>query len=307
MIRDVIRPARLQPGDVVRVIAPSGPVFADAFAAGAAVLSARYQLRYDPKTLFASDGFLAGSDDQRLSCLLEALHDREARAVFMGRGGHGLLRIASRLDPDILRSHPKPMVGFSDGTILLALAAKAGVAAIHGPVVTQLGRLPDEDHLALFELLESAEPGPLLTGLEALCPGSAGGALVGGNLEVFSRLLGTPLLPDLDGAILLLEEVGERPYRIDRLLTHLELAGVFASVAGVVVGDLVSCEEPAGSRVASPSAIAVVRERLGRLGIPVALGAHVGHGTRNRALPFGVRVSLDAQAGTLVALEAAVS
>jgi muramoyltetrapeptide carboxypeptidase len=306
MIRDLIRPARLQPGDVVRVIAPSGPVFADAFAAGAAVLSARYQLRYDPAVLFASDGFLAGSDDQRLASLSEALRDPEARAVFMGRGGHGLLRIGSRLDLDLMRDHPKPIIGFSDGTVLLAQAARAGIAAIHGPVVTQLGRLPDEDRAALFSLLESAEPQPLLAGLECLRPGSARGPLLGGNLEVFSRLLGTPLLPDLDGAILFLEEVGERPYRVDRLLTHLTLAGVFATVAGVVVGDLVACEEPPESRVTSPSAIEVVRERLGRLGIPVALGARVGHGTRNLALPYGVRASLDAQAGTLVALESAV-
>jgi muramoyltetrapeptide carboxypeptidase len=105
---------------------------------------------------------------------------------------------------------------------------------------------------------------------------------------------------------LFLEEVGERPYRIDRLLTHLELAGVFAAVAGVVVGDLVACEEPAQSRVSSPSAIAVVRERLARLSIPVALGAHIGHGARNRALPYGVRARLDARAGTLDALEAPV-
>jgi muramoyltetrapeptide carboxypeptidase len=307
MIHDVIRPVRLQPGDVVRVIAPSGPVFEDAFAPGAAVLSARYQLRYDPATLFASDGFLAGPDGQRLASLVEALLDPQARAIVMGRGGHGLLRIASGLDGNLLRKHPKPIVGFSDGTVLLALAAKAGVAAIHGPVVTQLARLPKDDHLALFSLLESAEPRPLLAGLETLCPGSATGPLVGGNLEVFSRLLGTPLVPDLDGAILFLEEVGERPYRIDRLLTYLELAGVFAAVSGVVVGQLVACEEPAQSRVASPVASAVVRERLGRLRIPVVMGAEVGHGGRNQSLPYGVRVSLDAQAGTLVGLESAVA
>ncbi len=306
MLRNLIHPPRLQPGDVVRVIAPSGPLFADAFAAGAAVLSARYQVRYDPATLFARDGFLAGPDDQRLATLVDAVRDPEARAVFMGRGGHGLLRIANRIDPHLLRDHAKPIVGFSDGTILLALAVRAGVAAIHGPVVNQLGRLPEADRSALFSLLESGEPGPLLAGLETLRAGSAQGPLLGGNLEVFSRLLGTPFLPDLDGAILFFEEVGERPYRIDRLLTHLELAGVFAVVAGVVVGDLVACEEPPSSRVPSPSAIAVVRERLGRLSIPVALGARLGHGERNLALPYGVQVGLDAQAGTLVALEAPV-
>ena len=307
MVRDSIRPVRLYPGDVVRVIAPSGPVFEDVFDKGALILSARYQLRYDPATLHASQGFLAGPDEHRLSSLIEAVLDPEARAVIMARGGHGLLRIASALDPELLRRHPKPMVGFSDGTVLLARAAQAGVAAIHGPVVTQLGRLPEADHAALFALLESAEPRPLCAGLECLRPGSATGPLLGGNLEVFSRLLGTPLLPNLDGAILFLEEVGERPYRIDRLLTHLELAGVFATVSGVVMGDLMACDEPAETRVQFPSAMAVVRERLGRLKIPVVLGAPIGHGTRNLALPYGVRAHLDAGAGTLVALEAVVA
>lgn len=301
------RPPRLAPGDAVAVVAPSGPVFADAFAAGAAVLSARYRLRHDPATLLAAEGFLAGPDEQRLASLLAALRDPEARAVFMGRGGHGLLRIAHQIDPRLLREHAKPIVAFSDGTVLLAAAARAGVAAIHGPVVGQLGRLPPEDHAALFALLESPEPGLLQDGLEPLRPGQATGRLIGGNLEVFSRLLGTPLLPDLDGAVLFFEEVGERPYRIDRLLCHLELAGVFARVAAVIVGDLVECGEPADSRVASPTAEQVVAERLRRLDLPVAVGARIGHGTRNRALPYGALVELDARAGTLVALEGAVS
>lgn len=302
----LIRPPHLAPGDAVAVIAPSGPVFADAFAAGAAVLSARYRLHHDPATLFAAEGFLAGPDEQRLASLCAAVRDPETRAVLMGRGGHGLLRIAHQIDPQLLRDHPKPIVAFSDGTVLLAAAARAGVAAIHGPVVSQLGRLPPEDHAALFALLESPEPGPLLDGLEALRPGRATGQLIGGNLEVFSRLLGTPLLPDLDGAVLFFEEVGERPYRIDRLLCHLELAGVLARAAAIVVGDLVDCGEPPGTRVASPTAEHVVAERLRRFDRPVAVGARIGHGSRNRALPYGVRVELDTHAGTLVALEAAV-
>jgi muramoyltetrapeptide carboxypeptidase len=291
----------------VRVVAASGPILPEAFAPGEALLATRYRLRYDPKTLFAADGYLAGADDARLAALVEALKDPEAKAVFLGRGGYGLLRIIDRLDTALLRENPKPIVGFSDGTALLAFAAQAGVAAIHGPVVTQLARLPAEDHAALFSLLESPEPQALLRGLSPLRPGGAVGPLLGGNLEVFTRLLGTKYLPDLDGAILFLEDVGERPYRIDRLLTHLQLAGVFDRVAAVIFGDLVGCEEPPGSHVGSPLAADVVKERLARLAVPVALGAPVGHGSRNLALPYGVRAQLDVQAGTLVALEAAVS
>ena len=307
MLAPLIRPPRLRPGDCVRIVAASGPIFPEVLAAGAALLSARYRLAYEPDTLFAADGFLAGSDEARLGALALALQDPEAKAIVLGRGGYGLLRIVARLDPSLLRENPKPIVGFSDGTVLLAFAAQAGVVSIHGPVVTQLPRLAAQDHAVLFSLLESPEPQALLQNLSPLRPGSAEGPLLGGNLEVFSRLLGTRYLPDLDGAILFLEEVGERPYRIDRLLTHLQLAGVFERVAAVVFGDLVGCEEPSDSRIASPSAAAVVEERLAHLAIPVALGAQVGHGRRNLALPYGARARLDGQAGTLVALEAAVS
>jgi muramoyltetrapeptide carboxypeptidase len=289
------------------VVAPSGPIVPDDFARGAAVLSARYQLRYDPDSLFRATGFTAGPDQVRLAELKAALRDPEARAVIMGRGGYGLLRLLAAIDPALLREAAKPIVGFSDGTLLLAQAARAGLASIHGPVVTQVGRLGPEDHAALFAALEQPEARQLCSGLDALVTGRAEGPLLGGNLEVFSRMLGTPYLPDLRGAILFFEEVGERPYRLDRLLTQLELAGVFQAAAGVVAGEFVGCDEPTPSKTASPLASEVLRERLGRLRIPVVLGAPIGHGRHNRAFPYGTRVELDAGAGTLVALEGAVS
>jgi len=302
----VIRPPHLRPGDLVRVVAPSGPVPPEDFAQGAAVLAARYQLRYDPASLFRTSGFCAGPDHVRLAELVAGLRDPDARAIVMARGGYGLLRIVAAIEPDLLRLAAKPIVGFSDGTLLLAQAARAGLASIHGPVVAQLGRLAEEDRDALFAALEQPDARLLCSGLERLVEGRAQGSLVGGNLEVFSRLLGTPYLPDLRGAILFFEDVGERPYRIDRLLTHLELAGVFQAAAGVVTGDFLGCDEPASSKLASPTASQVLRERLGRLRIPVVLGAPVGHGRRNHALPYGTRVELDANAGTLAALEGAV-
>src|SRR5204863_6618808 len=144
----------------------------------------------------------------------------------LARGGYGAMRLLPHLDPELLRANPKPIVGFSDATALLAFAARAGVAAVHGPVITQLARLPEEDRAGLFGLLERPGPGLLCSGLDAPVPGRVQGPLVGGNLEVFSRLLGTPHLPDLVGAVLFFEDLGERPYRVDRLITHLDLAGV---------------------------------------------------------------------------------
>ena len=290
----------------MRVVAPAGPVPREGFAAGAEILGRRYQLRYDDG-LFEREGYLAGSDERRLAELTAALADPEARAVVLARGGYGLLRILPFLDPAALRARPLPIVGFSDGTALLAHAARAGVAAVHGPVVTQLASLPAPDHAALFRLLEEPAPGELLEGLEERVPGRARGPLLGGNLEVFSRLVGTPYLPDLAGAILFLEDLGERPYRLDRLVTHLDLAGVFSAVAGVVVGDFSSCLEPEPTRASSPTAAEVLVDRLSRLAIPVVTGGLFGHGTRNLALPYGTLCELDTRKGTLVALEGAVS
>jgi muramoyltetrapeptide carboxypeptidase len=302
----VIRAPRLRPGDPIRVIAPSGPVPREAFEAGIATLRARYDVRYDDG-VFARAGYLAGPDDRRLAELTAAFRDPDARAIIMARGGYGLLRLLPFVDTGPLVSRPRPIVGFSDGTTLLALAARAGVASIHGPVVTQLGGLPTSDQRALFERLETPGPGALLDGLEGVIPGRVQGPLIGGNLEMFSRLIGTPYLPDLSGAILFFEDLAERPYRIDRLLTHMDLAGLFGAVSGVVAGDFSGCREPEATRAESPTADEVLADRLGRLPIPVALGGTFGHGGRNRALPYGTMCELDTMAGTLTALEGAVS
>jgi len=302
----LIRPPRLRPGDVVRVIAPSGPVPREAFEAGLAVLSARYRVLYDDG-VFARQGYLAGSDDRRLAELVAALADAESGAIFMARGGYGLMRILPFLDPAALAARPRPLVGFSDGTALLGFAARACLTAVHGPVLTQLGNLSGDDQRALFRVLEEPGPGPLLGGLDELMPGRARGRLLGGNLEVFSRLVGTPYLPDVDGAILFFEDLSERPYRVDRLITYLDLAGVFGRASGVIIGDFSSCREPEATRAGSPTAEEVLVERLGRLAIPVVLGGAFGHGTRNVALPYGAACELDTQTGTLVALEGAVS
>jgi len=147
----------------------------------------------------------------------------------------------------------------------------------------------------------------LFADLEEIIPGRVRGPLLGGNLEVFSRLLGTPYLPDLDGAILFFEDLGERPYRLDRLVTHLDLAGVFGAASAVVLGDFSGCREPEPTRADSPTAEEVLLDRFARLPIPVVRGAPLGHGTRNRALPYGALCELDTRTGTLITLEGAVA
>ena len=167
--------------------------------------------------------------------------------------------------------------------------------------------LSTDDQRSLYERLETPGSALLLDGLEEIIPGRARGPLLGGNLELFSRLVGTPYLPDLDGAILFFEDLGERPYRIDRLLTHLDLAGCSALLRRSSWGTSPSCREPEPTRAESPTAEEVLVERLGRLPIPVVRGGAFGHGTRNVALPYGALVELDTRTGTLVTLEGAVS
>ena len=299
------RPPALQPGDVVAVAAPAGPVPRDAFFRGLRILEGRYLVLHD-EGLFSRDGYLAGSDTRRAAELNRYLRDPQVKAIVCARGGYGLLRILPLLDADALRQQPRPIVGFSDVTALLAWAhGTAGVRAIHGPVVTQLAEVGSRDGAALLRLLEEPAPaGPWFKDLRAAVPGRARGPLLGGNLEVLSRLLGTRYMPRLQGAILVLEEVAERPYRLDRTLTQLLLAGVLDGVAGVVVGALEKCEEPDGS---GPTAAEVVRERLGPLGVPLCFGAPVGHADRNKAFPFGAPALLDATAGTLELAEGAVA
>lgn len=197
----------------------------------------------------------------------------------------------------------KPLVGFSDITALHQWRQSQGIVSIHGPVLTQLGRLGRATSERLFSLLESNTPAEPLHGSTSFVDGFAEGPLLGGNLSVFTRLLGTPFMPALDGAVLLLEDVGERPYRLDRMWTQLDLAGVFRKISGIALGSFTHCEE----RDAAYSSQDVLRELAVATGLPCATGFPIGHGDINEPVPLGVRVRLDATAAQLTFMEAAVS
>ena len=234
------------------------------------MIGARYRLEYGPG-IFERHRYLAGSDARRFDELWAALADPDIRAVFCARGGYGATRLLSRLSGRAPPGAPKPLIGFSDITALHLWLQAHGRRSIHGPVLTQLGRLAAATAERLFALLESARPAPALVGTATYVAGVAEGALLGGNLSVLSRMLGTPFMPALDGAILLLEDQGERPYRLDRMWTHLQLAGVFARVRGIALGSFTACEEPQrrlherrGAARAGRRHRAAVRRRLSR-------------------------------------------
>jgi muramoyltetrapeptide carboxypeptidase len=286
----------------VAVIAPASGFERSAFEAGLAVLNARYRVEYTPG-VFERHRYLAGSDARRLDELTAALADPDIRAVFCARGGYGATRLLAQLADTAPPGAPKPLVGFSDITALHLWLAAHGRRSIHGPVLTQLGRLPAATAERLFVLLESARPVTALQGTDTYVAGVAEGALLGGNLSVFSRLLGTPFMPALEGAILLLEDQGERPYRLDRMWTHLGLAGVFARVRGIALGSFTACEEPGAAYTSAE----VLRELAQATGLPCAAGFPIGHGDVNEPVPLGARVRLDAAAASLTFLEPATA
>lgn len=302
----ITRPAALRPGDRVHVVAPSGPVAAERFDRGLRVL--RRHLDADivlADNIHEQDGYFAGSDRLRLQCLHTALGDAQARVVMAARGGYGATRLLGALDPGRLREHPKLLVGFSDITALLCWAwVRAQVPSVHGPVVTQLSTAHPADIERLVDLLRGEVPPPLESSEGTVIHGgTVEGTLIAGNLEVLRALVGTRFMPSLSGAILAIEEVGERPYRIDRCLTHLLSAGALRGIRGVIVGQLTACEEPERGQY-GPSAHEVVVERLTALGVPVVTGFPFGHASeRHAALPFGACVRLAADDCTLLFLE----
>jgi muramoyltetrapeptide carboxypeptidase len=291
-----LKPKPLRPGDRVHVVAPAGPFDRAGFEAGLAKLSSRYDVRYDAR-LFASERYLAGPDALREAVLSEALADPEARALFCARGGYGVMRLLPRVR--LPSGAPPAVVGFSDITALHALFQAHGRTSLHAPVLTQLGRQADDVLERLLRTLEAPEPPAPLAGTACLVPGRVEGRLLGGNLSVFTRLLGTPYFPDVTGALLLLEDVGERPYRLDRMWTHLRLAGVFERIAGLVLGDWTLCEE----KDAEYTSLDVLRGLAEETGVPCAAGFAVGHGEVNQPVPLGVRARLDADAARLTFLE----
>jgi muramoyltetrapeptide carboxypeptidase len=295
-------PPALRPGDRVAVIAPASGFERGAFETGLSLLSARYRVEYG-SGLFERARYLAGSDARRLAELTGALADPDIKAVFCARGGYGATRLLTRLDASGPAGAPKPFVGFSDVTALHLWLQAHGRASIHGPVVTQLGRLSPGAAERLFSLLEASAPAPALEGTDSYVGGTAEGPLLGGNLSVLSRMLGTPFMPPLDGAILLLEDQGERPYRLDRIWTHLHQAGVFARVRGIALGTFTACEEPDAPYTSAD----VLRELAAQSGVPCAAGFPIGHGDVNEPVALGIRVRLDAAAARLTFLEAAVA
>jgi muramoyltetrapeptide carboxypeptidase len=300
-------PTPLRAGDTVALVAPSGPVREEKMASAVALLTG-WGLTVEPSPdLYARHGFLAGPDQVRLAALNAALADPAVRGVVCARGGYGAQRIVDGLDLDALRRDPKLIIGFSDITALhLALWQRARLATLHGPVANQLNEdfaaesvaslrsAIGTDRPVMVTSHPECETGPLRVPGEPVT-----GTLLGGNLCLIAASIGTPDEPDLRDAILLLEEVDEPPYKVDRMLVQLRRSGVLDGVAGVAVGQFTRCADDWPMSI-----VDVLADCLDGLGVPVLGGLPIGHGPGALTVPLGVPATLDVAAGTLTAASA---
>ncbi len=286
-------PPPLKPGDLLKVITPSGALREfEAFEKGVEIWRSHgYKIEVS-KSIKDRLGYLAGTDSDRTKQLSEAWNDPECKGILCARGGYGSARI---LENWTWGNGNKWLIGFSDITCLLWSLYNRGKSSVHGAVLTTLASEPDWSIERLFNLVEGRPIAPLQgTGWGG---GIATGILLPANLTVATHLLGTPMQPNLDGVILTLEDVTEAPYRIDRLLTQWRLSGVLTKVRGIALGRFSRCAAP--PNIPSMTIDEVLRDRLSDLNIPIVSNLPFGHDGCNAALPVGLLATLDAEQGIL--------
>ena len=283
-----VRPPRLKPGDTIGIAAPAGPFDSEKFMKGKTVLeSMGFQTFFD-EGIFQKHGFLAGTDIQRANQVNRLFADPIVQAIFCARGGYGSMRILPLVNFKIIQKNPKIFFGFSDISALLSvLYDQCGLVTFHGPVVTTLANATEKTLTALQTALTSP------TALEltprngkVIKPGVCSGLVAGGNLTTLCHLVGTSYTPNLKGKILLLEDVGEMPYRIDRMLTQMKLAGCFNEIAGLILGAFKECGH-------LNEVVEIINHIFVDADIPILAGFEMGHGEHNLTIPMGLRATLD--------------
>lgn len=313
----LVKPARLRGGATVALIAPAGPFPEEKLANARKNFETLGFKVKEGQNLYARNGYLAGTDEQRLADLHEAFRDPEADAVWCIRGGYGCTRLLPSVDFELIGQNPKPFIGYSDVTALhLAIRQRTGLVTFHGPVAAsdfpentlQHFRATLMEPVLNYEIKIPGEreelPGPEYRPF-LIAPGKAQGTLTGGNLSLLAAMAGTPFFPSFKNKIVFMEDVGEQPYRIDRMLTQLLQASDLQQAAGIALGVFYDCQPKSGSP--SLTLEEMLRDRLGALGIPVLYGLPFGHVAHQATFPYGIEAALDVENGTLTLLESGVS
>src|SRR4028119_75243 len=315
----LLKPPRLKPGSVVGLVSPAGATWEheELDIVQDAVRALGLVPRLAPH-LLDRYGYLAGQDKDRAADINQLFADPQVAALLPIRGGWGSSRMLPYLDYDRIRQNPKILVGFSDITALtLAIYGRTRVVTFHGPNGLTSWRPQQTEYFRrilfageaiTFQNLKDGDDEDRLmqvkNRIQTITPGQARGRLIGGNLSVFSGIVGSPYVPDFQGAILFLEDTNENIYRIDRLMTHLKIAGVFDKLAGFIFGQCPGCSPDAD--YGSLTLEEVVWDHIKPLGIPAWFGAAIGHIEPILTLPIGLEVEIDARTGTIRMLEPAV-
>jgi len=300
---------RLKIGDTIGMVAPASPSDSSKVEKAVKYLNNLGYIVKAGKSVFSSRGYLAGGDELRAFDINNMFEDDEVNAVFCLRGGYGSQRILDLIDFQLIRKNPKIFMGYSDITALLnAIYQKCGLITFHGPMGGDFaGGLGKQTKRAMKNALESTEPigeipNPEIP--EIVAEGKGKGALVGGNLSIVAASLGTPYEINTQGCVLLLEDVFEEPYSVDRMLTQLRLAGKFKDVSGIILGDWGNLEPEEPEK--SLSFEEVFKDIFEDIGKPVIKGLKIGHCKPNITVPIGAEVSIDTDTVTLCVLESAV-
>ena len=284
-----ISPPRLKPGDTIGIVAPAGPFDPEKFIQGKTVLETMgFRTSYD-ESVFERHGFLAGTDARRAAQMNRLFADPSVQAIVCARGGYGSLRILPLLDYQTIQMNPKIFMGFSDVSALLSvLHEHCGLITFHGPMVTSLAGADEKTISAMKTAMTSDEPFELVPEEgKTIKPGRRSGMLCGGNLTTLCHLVGTPYTPNFKGKILLLEDVGEMTYRIDRMLTQMKLAGCFNDMAGLILGAFKKCGP-------FNEIVEIFDNMFHDADIPILAGFDIGHGETNLTVPLGQDAILDA-------------
>ena len=295
-----IRPPRLEPGDTIGIVAPASPFDADLFDEGIKTLESMGYRTYVPDDLFERNGYLAGSDEHRIDIFHRLWADLKIKAIVCARGGYGSMRLLPFLDFSIIQKNPKIIFGLSDISALLsAIYSKTGLVTFHGPMITTLANAPLETREAMIAAISPDQPHKVeMDNGTKIRSGSASGRICGGNLNTLNHLMGTPFAPDFRGHLLFLEDRGENPYRIDRMLTQMKHADCFQNLAGLILGDFIDCGSP-------QEIIRIFTDAFDDVSIPIVAGCEAGHGKQNLTIPLGLEATLDADKLSLSFLQPA--
>jgi len=292
-----LRPDALRVGDTIGIVAPASAFDRVAFEAGCARLRTMGYVPFFDDSIFEKDIYFAGSAERRAREIMEMFARPEVKAILCARGGYGCNYLLKHLDISIILRYPKIFLGYSDVTTLLTWFSDNGLMTFHGPMVASDFSQADSVDLASWSAALSGEPFEVestsTAGMKTLVEGNASGQLYGGCLSIIAASLGTPYEVQTRGKILFLEDVGAKPYQIDRMLMQLKLAGKLDGLRGLVFGEMKDCVQPGGQNYTLEE---VIMRMVGGLGVPVIYGVPSGHVTgKNVTLPVGGEVTLEAR------------